>query len=62
MSDFGLSAQAEHLSLRLVRFGRKWFAMRSAAVGVADRIARCVGVRLPKAARRIEEESAGTSA
>ena len=40
----------------------KRFAVRSAAVGVAGRIARCVGVRLPKAVRRIEEEDAGTSA
>ena len=40
----------------------KRFAVRSAAVGVAGRIARCVGVRLPKAVRRIEEENAGTSA
>ena len=41
--------------------GRR-FAARSAALGVAGRIGRCVGVRLPKAARRIEEENAGTSA
>ena len=40
----------------------KRFAVRSAAVGVAGRIARCVGVRLPKAGRRIEEGNAGTSA
>jgi len=40
----------------------KRFAVRSAAVGVASRIARCVGVRLPKAVRRIGEGNAGTSA
>ncbi len=40
----------------------KRFAVRSAAVGVAGRIARCDGVRLPKAVRRIEEGNAGTSA
>ena len=40
----------------------KRFAVRSAAVGVADGIARCVGVRLPKAVRRVEEENAGPSA
>ena len=39
----------------------KRFAVRSAAVGVAGRIAQCVGVRLPKTVRRIEEEDAGTS-
>ena len=40
----------------------KRFAVRSAAVGVAGKIAQCDGVRLPKAVRRIEEENAGTSA
>ena len=40
----------------------KRFAVRGAAVGVAGGIARCVGVRLPKAVRRIEEENAGPSA
>ena len=40
----------------------KRFAVRSAAVGVAGRIARCVGIRLPKAVRRIEEGNARTSA
>ena len=40
----------------------KRFAVRSAAVGVAGRIAQCVGVRLPKIVRRIEEGDAGTSA
>ena len=39
----------------------KRFAVRSATVGVAGRIAQCVGVRLPKAVRRIGEETAGTS-
>ena len=39
----------------------KRFAVRSTAVGVAGRIAQCVGVRLPKTVRRIEEEDAGTS-
>ena len=36
----------------------KLFAVRSAAVGVAGGIAKGVGVRLPKAVRRIEEEYA----
>ena len=39
----------------------KRFAVRSAAAGVAGRIAQCVGVRLPKAVRRLEEENARTS-
>lgn len=39
----------------------KRFAVRSATVGVAGRIAQCVGVRLPKAVRRIGEETAGAS-
>ena len=39
----------------------KRFAVRSAAAGVVGRIAQCVGVRLPKAVRRLEEENARTS-
>ena len=39
----------------------KRFALRSATVGVAGRVAQCVGVRLQKAVRRIAEETAGTS-
>ncbi|MDE0211448.1 MAG: hypothetical protein OXI66_09255 [Boseongicola sp.] len=40
----------------------KRFAERDAVVGVAGRIAQCVGVTLPKAKRRIEEKNTGTSA
>ena len=35
-------------------------AVRWATVGVAGRNTRRVGIRLPKAVRRIEEEDAGT--
>ena len=42
----------------MARQARAW---GSFAVGVAGRVAQCVGVRLPKAVHRIEEESAGTS-
>ena len=36
----------------------KRFAVRSATMGVAGKIAQCVGVRLPKIVRRIKEEDA----
>ena len=50
------------LTETVIALDGKRFALRSAAVGVAGRIARCDGVRLPKAVRRIEEGNAGTSA
>ncbi|MXX88913.1 MAG: hypothetical protein F4213_06935 [Boseongicola sp. SB0677_bin_26] len=58
----GVTAERADILRNLIAHDGRRFAVRSAAVGVAGRLGRRVGVRLPKAARRIEEENAGTSA
>ena len=43
-----------------ITYNDKRFAVRSNAVGVAGKIAQCVGVRLPNTIRRIEIEEGST--
>ncbi len=39
-----------------ITYNGKSFAVRSNAVGVAGKIAQCVGVRLPNTVRRVDDE------
>ena len=48
------------LSETTITYNAKSFAVRSNAVGVAGKIAQCVGVRLPNTVRRIEIEEENT--
>ena len=45
-----------------ITYNAKRFAVRSNAVGVAGKIAQCVGVRLPNTVRQIEMEEEHTDA
>ncbi len=70
MEDAGIAAEwadvlrdLEALTETRIEHQGKSFAVRSRTVGVAGRIARCVGVRLPGTVRRIaaEKEEAATT-
>ena len=68
MDNAGVSAEwgdilrdLNALSETTITYNGKSFAVRSNAVGVAGKIAQCVGVRLPNTVRKIEIEEGNTN-
>ena len=64
MDNAGVSAEwadilrdLNALTETTITYNGKTFVVRSNAVGIAGKIARCVGVRLPNTVRQIEEET-----
>ena len=67
MDNAGVSAEWDDivrdlnaLSETTLTYNGKSFAVRSNAVGVAGKIAQCVGVRLPNTVRQLDIEEAHT--
>ena len=67
MDNAGVSAEwgdilrdLNALSETTITYSGKSFAVRSNAVGVAGKIAQCVGVRLPNTVRRVDDEKENT--
>ena len=64
MDNAGVSAEWDDilrdmnvLTETTITYNGKSFAVRSSAVGVAGKIAQCVGVRLPNTVRQIDAET-----
>ena len=67
MDNAGVSAEwgeilrdLNALSETTITYSGKIFAVRSNAIGVAGKIAQCVGVRLPNTVRRVDDEKENT--